>query len=283
MKVLYSIVGISKQAFHQNNSRQFILNAEQQSLVEQVNAIRKRHPRMGCRTVYDLVDVGLGRDKVEAFLLANGFRVKRKVNFLKTTIRQNLYDFPNLIAGLEIRSINYVWQTDITYFILSDHTVYFMVFIIDVYSRRIIGHTAHKHMRAEANLECLRKAFQIRKGESLAKLIHHSDHGGQYIDKGYLAMLKSAHIKISMGDQAWQNAYSERINGTIKNDYLSTRNIKCLVTLRRALDKDVHAYNTEKPHKNLPNRMSPIAFEEYLKNTEKRNHPRLKIYNHEQH
>jgi transposase InsO family protein len=282
MSTFYSLLGISKQALHQHNDRQLTRIEQEERLMKQATAIRRRHPGMGCRTLYHLVeDVGLGRDKAEAYLLSNGFRLKRKVNFIKTTIRQSLYKFPNLIKGLKIQSINVVWQTDITYFMLPCGMVCYLIFIIDIYSRRILGYKANNHMRSEANLECLKMAFRIRKDDSLAILIHHSDYGSQYVSKKYLEALRSRNIRISMCELAWQNAYTERINGTIKNDYLKNRDIFTLHDLRKNLDIDVRAYNSERPHKNLPNRMSPFQFEAFLKNTPKSKHPILKVFNHD--
>jgi transposase InsO family protein len=220
-----------------------------------------------------------GRDECERILLANGFRIKRKPNFIKTTLSQKTHKFPNLIRGLEIQGLNHVWQTDITYFILDGMKIFYLIFIIDIYSRRIIGHTAHDHMRGEANVACLKMAIRTRKGYDLRKLIHHSDYGGQYIFKKYLDLLKP--FKISMCKEAWQNAYTERINGTIKNDYLKHRKIQSLTELKRNLARDISAYNNERPHKNLPGKMSPIEFERYLERTPKTQHPRLKIYDHE--
>ena len=84
-----------------------------------------------------------------------------------------------------------------------------------------------------------------------------------------------------MCKEAWQNAYTERINGTLKNAYLYSWNIESLSDLTRAVRKAVHAYNSEKPHRSLPGRMNPIAFESHLASTKKNNHPVIKIYNYE--
>lgn len=283
MKALYQMVGLSKQGLHKFNASQVRGLVEQERLERQALAIRKMHPQMGCRSMYSLMkDIGWGRDRSEAFLLSHGFRIRRKPNYLKTTVSQHIYKFPNLIKGLKIRDINKVWQTDITCFTIPNEGVFYLIFIIDVYSRRIIGHTAHNHLRAEANLECLKMAFKTRKDQDLKNLIHHSDRGGQYIDKNYLEALRQRHIRISMCEQAWQNAYTERINGTIKNDYLEFRSINSLRDLRKNLNRDIHLYNTERPHRNLLFKMSPIKFEEYLKNTPPRKRPIVSIHNHEE-
>ena len=84
-----------------------------------------------------------------------------------------------------------------------------------------------------------------------------------------------------MCKQAWQNAYTERINGTLKNDYLYSWDIQNLSDLRRAVRRAVDAYNSEKPHRSLVARMNPIAFERYLASTKTKDHPVVKIYNYE--
>jgi putative transposase len=160
-----------------------------------------------------------------------------------------------LIKGLLLTGINQVWQTDITYFISTDGKVFYIVFIVDVYSRKIIAWSANYHMQARANITCLQLAITSRNITEGSKLIHHSDHGSQYGDKDYIALLKSKQIRISMCKEAWQNAYSERINGTLKNAYLYSWNIQNLSDLRAAVRKAVHAYNSEKPHRSLPGRM----------------------------
>lgn len=279
MKDLHELIGISRQGLHQHNGRQVKRQLMEDLLCEQAMAIRERHPRMGSRTMYDLIeDIGLGRDRCERVLLSRGFGVKRSQRYFKTTQAQHLYQFPNLIQGLTIKAINELWQTDITYYHVPFGAVYYLIFIMDVYSRRIIGHCAHDHMRAEANLLCLKRALSLRQGDDLSKLIHHSDRGGQFIDHLYREVLNKKGIRMSMCQMAYQNAYTERINGTIKNDYLVGKDIKTLACLRRELNKAVAAYNEERPHHCLPGRMSPVQFENFLKYTPVSQHPRLTIY-----
>jgi putative transposase len=279
MKAMYELTGISRQALHQYNHWHAKRLSEEDLLITLAHAIREDHPSMGCRTMHDLmVGIGIGRDRCEQILLANGFAVRRTVNYLKTTVPQRIYLFPNLIKGLMVKAINELWQTDITYFIIMGGKVFYIVFIIDVYSRRIVGHCAHDHMRAEANLLCLQRALALRRGDDLGKLIHHSDRGGQFVDKKYRGLLAQKGIRMSMCERAQENAYSERVNGTIKNSYLKWRDIETLGQLNNQLDKAVSAYNEGKPHKSLPYRMSPINFENYLKATPANEHPTETIH-----
>ena len=147
-----------------------------------------------------------------------GYRVQTKKNYQRTTVPVHS-KYKNLIQGMMVQDRNIVWQTDITYFLIGDQ-YYYLVFIIDVYTKVILGYQASDHLRAEANLAALRMAINNSNG-SLDWLIHHSDKGGQYIDKNYISLLERYGISISMGASARDNAYAERINGTIKNEYLN--------------------------------------------------------------
>lgn len=265
MTLLYSITQTSKQGLHQHLTRKSRLQLEELDIITQADRIRQRHPKMGCRQMYKLMKpVELGRDRCERVLLASGFRVVRNTNFIKTTNSQPFRQFKDLITGKVLSGINQVWQTDITYYLGRGGKVFYIVLIEDVYSRRIVGWCAHDHLRAEANITCLKFAIKNRGQVCLAGLIHHSDKGSQYGSIEYLRLLQQAGIKVSMSKEAWQNAYVERLNGTIKNSYLYSWDLDTLPALRKALTTAVNAYNTEKPHKNLPMQMSPIDFENSL-------------------
>ena len=142
-----------------------------------------------------------------------------------------------------------------------------MVFIIDVYSRRIVGYAASDHMRAEANLKALEQAFNLRKGSDLSKLIHHSDRGSQYISHLYTKRLIKRGVTISMGLAATDNAFAERVNGIIKNEYLNYWRIEGLNGLKNAVRKAVKHYNNKRIHRSLPNNNTPLTYENNLLNS----------------
>lgn len=80
-----------------------------------------------------------------------------------------------------------------------------------------------------------------------------------------------------MANIVYENSHSERLNGIIKNEYLTQRNIQSLEQLARHLDKDVKLYNQDRPHWEL-DMMSPVEFEEHLLNTPKCQRAKMKIY-----
>ncbi len=254
--------------------------ARSQQFIEKAEAIREDHPEMGCRKMaLVLKQPGCGRDKTEALLLVAGFRIIYPPNYTKTTHSIRLHRFSNLIEGLIIKAINKVVQTDITYLWVKDR-FYYLVFIIDVYTRFITGYHASYGLEAEANSKALAMMIKLRGKENVKGLIHHSDKGSQYNCNDYLCTLKEHGMKVSMCNEAWENAYSERINRTIKHEYLRHRDIDSLETLRKEMDKAIRLYNENRPHWSLPQQMTPAKFEEYVKNLSKLKCPKMIIYKH---
>jgi transposase InsO family protein len=136
-----------------------------------------------------------------------------------------------------------IWQSDITYFEVNGR-FYYLSFIIDVYSKVIKGYSVSNSLKAESNIKALKMALK-NSPDSLKGLIHHSDRGSQFVDKGYQKILSDNGILISMGIQAQDNAYAERINGTIKNEYLKYRTINSFEGLKKHTRQDVNHYNNK--------------------------------------
>lgn len=245
------------------------------NLLVEADALRSEHPGCGVEKMYDTLQPDfMGRDRFIEYFMELGYRVKKNKNYIRTTVPTHL-KYPNIIEGTFVDRPNDVWQSDITYFHLNGR-FYYIVFIIDVYTRIIKGYQVSDNMRAEANIKALKMAFK-EKGENLEGLVHHSDRGGQYVDKDYLELLEGRDIKISMGMIAQDNAYAERINGTIKNEYLKRWNINDFKTLRKRLKKAVNHYNEKRIHRNLPGKQAPRSFERNLLSLPKSQRPSVYI------
>lgn len=237
---------------------------EELQLKHLVFDIRADHPTMGMRDMYHLLQPeGLGRDAFERLCRGWGFQSKPSRNLRRTTDSLGVVRFCNLIQQLTLVRINQLWQSDITYFEVLGRFFY-LTFILDGFSRRILGHCASKRLYTEATtLPCLRGAIHTRRGHVLSGLILHSDGGGQYYDKEFLALTAQYEMQNSMCEYAWENGKAERINGVIKNNYLRHRNIKSFEELQRELDRAVLLYNTQKPHSALQKK-PPVTFEQEL-------------------
>lgn len=256
---LYLILGISKQAVYQQQQRQLIFDRKFTDLMVEADELRSDQPGCGVEKMYyTLRPDFIGRDRfIEAFMEL-GYRVKRIKNYHRTT-KPAAFKYPNYIEGLVVKHKNLVWQSDITYFDIKGR-FYYLVFIMDVYTRQILGYAVSNHLRAEANLRALKMAIRDHGVPS----IHHSDRGSQYIDKQYTGLLKDKDVTISMGLKGQENAYAERINGTIKNEYLKYWQIESLESLKKKVKKAVTHYNSKRIHTSLPGKQSPDSFARIL-------------------
>jgi putative transposase len=276
MKTLYIVAGVSKQSVSQYNFRYAEYEKKLIYLIIEVDILRREHPGCGVEKMYyTLNPEWLGRDKFIDLFINLGYRVKYPKNYIRTTFAAH-FKYPNLIQGLEVVKQNQVWQTDITYVKVGDR-YYYLVFIIDVYTRKIVGYSTSDHMRAESNIKALTMAIR-NSGGSLQELIHHSDRGSQYIDKEYTKILTENGIYISMGEKAQDNAFAERINGIIKNEYLSYWDIRSFNQLKIKVRKAVNNYNNHRIHRSLPGKITPTDFEKKLLGLYRNKRPRMIIY-----
>ena len=276
---MYDHFHITRQAVHQYISRQMERELYYGELIDQSRAIRRRHPRMGAKIIYRLLEPQhIGRERFEQLLMQHGFRVRRVKNYLKTTDSNGWKHYKNLVAGTTLTDINQVWTSDITYLISQDGTVYYVITIMDLYSRRIIGYAASQNLKAEqTSMKALRMALGCRGIEQFERLIHHSDRGSQYRYHSFIELLGKHHIALSMCDQVYDNAHQERLNGTIKNQYLLFLNTSSLKHLQASLKRAVTYYNEEKPHSAL-NYLTPVAYEQHLEQLPLHKHTLMNIY-----
>lgn len=266
LKDVFLYAGISKQGHAKALKRVQWLIDRETCYIGFIQNIREMHPGMGLRKMYNQFQPeGIGRDAFIALGLRAGFRLRTITNPTRTTYSIKSNRYPNLLVNKRFTSVNQVWSSDITYFKLGSRN-YYIVLIMDVYSRRIIGYSVADNMRAENNINALRMALQLRGIENYKdynqQLIHHSDRGSQYISNDYTNLLEDFGIQISMCTNVLENAHIERVNGTIKNEYLYRWNIQSLSQLKKYLQLAVNNYNN-RLHNSIGK--TPIEFENFIK------------------
>jgi transposase InsO family protein len=262
MNSIYRAIGMSKQNFHKRMNVLISHEEEKAQLLKVVQQVREDHPCMSARKIYRLIQPRcMGRDKFEAFCFEEGYRVKKQKNYIKTTNSLGVTRFPNLIKGVELTGINQVWVSDITYIRIED-SFYYLTFIMDLYSRKILGYSASNNLlTVYTTLPALKMAIKSRGNNDLSGVIFHSDGGGQYYCKEFLRL--TTNMKNSMGEDVYENAHAERLNGTIKNDYLIPYSPLNFLTLKRMLKKAVALYNNQRPHRALEG-LSPVKYEKQI-------------------
>lgn len=277
MKELYSLVGISKQAMWKYNKSVEKQDEVINQVVSHIKQMRVNHKRMGCRRIYYTSRgiLPVGRDIFEQIGFSNGYKLRYKRNVARTTWSQRVEIYPNLIEGLILDGINQVWQSDIFY-LKVENVDYYGVTIEDIYSRKLLALHLSKNLFADENVRCLKKAILARKGTIINGCIFHSDRGSQYISKKHKLLLQESKMKISMCKMPQENAYVERLQGTLKHEYLYEIELT-ESNLHKMTRKIVRWYNDERPHSQL-NMMTPTEFEEYSIRLVKNNRPKVQIY-----
>jgi len=256
---LYEVVGISRQAVWEHFRREAKQLSLIRELIPQVDTRREEHPGEGLEKLYwQLQPEGIGRDKFCAIFGELGYNIRRTRRRIRTTIPAHKA-YANIIEGRLVDRPCQVWQSDITYIKIGNR-FYFITFIIDVYTRRIVGWATSKYLRAEANLRALSMAVKAYSEADLDGCVHHSDRGSQYTDGRYLATLRAHGMGISMGVKGPDNAFAERINGVIKNEYLIPWACSDYKQLASRTKRAVGDYNTKRHHGALQRR-SPQAYE----------------------
>jgi transposase InsO family protein len=264
MESLYKIAEISRQGYYAQRNRNRGKEFLQARTIEMIEKVREEHPRMGARVMYYKLQIkGIGVNKFEQMVSLSGLGLTKNRTWIKTTnSNHNLYKYPNLTYGLELTGIDQLWVSDITYWITPLGTLY-LVFIQDVYSRRILGYSVCDNMYTINNIKALNMAFKVRLKNHYEQLIHHSDKGSQYCSSAYISKLQTANITISMANNSLENPYAERLNGTIKNDYLKFCVIARQKDLKAAVSESIYKYNYERPHSEL-GYLTPVEYEKKL-------------------
>lgn len=278
MKEVYLYCNLSKQAHHQAY-RRIIRQLDKEAIyIRLMEQAREIHPGMGLRTLYEMLEPeGIGRDAFIALGLREGFRLKAIDKKTRTTYSVKYTRYGNLLVGKRFTDVNQIWSSDLTYFNCLGQFFY-LVMIMDVYSRRILGYSISDNMRAENNLQALKMALSLRGiSDYQCSLIHHSDKGSQYVSDIYTETLQSYGIRISMCEEVYENTHIERLNDTIKNQYLNRMDIKNEKDLKQKVAKTIETYNTLRPHRSL-NKATPGQFEINIKSLPLNERKKMEIY-----
>lgn len=271
------MVGISKQGHYQRVHQLKKATVMTQEVIRSAREIRKEHKKMGCRKLYDEVKPeGMGRDRFERILLSNGFRLKRKKSYYRTTYAGKKW-YPNLISGTEITRVNQLSVSDITHIFWS-RGQYYLALVLDVYSRQITGWSLSANMTTEETVApAYKMAVMKLTKEERQGLIFHSDRGSQYSSNMMEELHKKYSTTPSMGGKAWENAHAESLNGILKNEYIDFRQLDLtLPEARKMMKKIIHLYNNERPHGSLKN-MKPKEFVNFVQQLTIEQRPIFKI------
>lgn len=165
--------------------------------------------------------VPVARCTVARLMKAAGLRGVSRVRVPRTTVRAAGPDLrPDLVErDFTATSPNQLWVADITYVRTFSGWVY-ASFVLDVYSRRIVGWQLSTNLYTDLALDALNMGVWTRErdGTDLSGLIYHSDRGVQYGAIRYSERLGEVDVVASVGSvgDSYDNAMAEAFNSLFK-------------------------------------------------------------------
>lgn len=196
--------------------------------------------RVAIRRVWDTHRQVYGADKVWAQLNREGTRVARCTverlmrelglrgvvrgrHSIRTTLPDTASERPADLVARQFRAVgpHRLWVADLTYVKTHSGWVY-VAFIVDVFSRFVVGWQASRSLRTDLALDALEMALWARRAGRSHGLIHHSDRGVQYLAVRYSERLAEAGVVASIGSRgdSYDNALAESFNGLYKAELI---------------------------------------------------------------
>ena len=156
---------------------------------------------------------------------------------------------------------NRLWVADLTYLRCWEGLVFFS-FVIDVYSRRVVGWQLAGNMRTTLVLDALGMALGQRAPGADLALVHHSDRGSQYTSIDFTQELTDHGVLQSVGSvgDAYDNALAESFVDSFKTELINDRVWKTKAQLELAIVRWVGWFNTDRLHEKLGD-LPPAEFE----------------------
>ena len=206
--------------------------------------------------------VDVGRDRVARLMCQEGLSGVLRGRCHQTTIRDE--SLTKRARDLVDRNFtatgpNELWVADFTYLRTLSGFIY-LSFILDVFSRMIVGWQLAAHMRSSLVVDALEMAAALRCPPG--GLINHTDAGSQYTSVTYTDRLVELGMQPSIGSvgDAYDNAMAEAFVGTIKSELIQGRIMPSFAYAEQEILPWTSWYNRERLHQEL-GYLSPVEFE----------------------
>jgi putative transposase len=165
--------------------------------------------------------LGIGRDQIARLMRAQGIRdASREKKRFTTHADPAAVRAPDLVKrNLTAAGPDQLWVADLTYCSTWSGIVY-VAFVVDVFSRRIVGWKAARTRHANLVVDALNMAAWTRRGTDLDGLICHHDAGSQYTSIAYTDRLDEIGAAPSIGTvgDSFDNAMAESVNALYKTE-----------------------------------------------------------------
>jgi putative transposase len=264
------VLDVSASAFYQRRSGERSARAvEDERLLAVIRATHKKnYEAYGYRRTWKaLLRAGeqAPRCQVQRLMAANGIRgAKRRGKPWRTTRadpaaarRADLVQ-----RDFTAQRPNALWVADFTYLRCWEGLLFF-AFVIDVFSRMVVGWQLAGNMRTTLVLDALRMALGLREPGADVALVHHSDLGSQYMSIDYTQTLDDHRVLASVGSvgDAYDNALAESFVDSYKTELIADRVWCSRAQLELATVEWVGWFNHDRLHESLGD-MPPVEFEQ---------------------
>jgi putative transposase len=155
--------------------------------------------------------------------------------------------YPYLLEGVEVKRVNQVWSTDITYIRMAEGFLY-LVAVMDWFSRFVLSWALSLTMEADFCVEALRRALRWGRPE-----IFNSDQGSQFTSEQFVRELESRRIAVSMDGRrrCLDNIFIERLWRSLKYEEVYLREYTLVPEARAGIGNWFRFYNHQRPHQSL--------------------------------
>jgi putative transposase len=207
----------------------------------------------------------VGRDRVKRLMRQAGIRgAKRRGKPWRTTVPDpDAARRPDLVErDFTASGPDELYVADFTYLRCWDGLLFF-AFVIDVFSRRVVGWQLTPHMRASLVCDALRMAVCTRPRHGAdVELVHHSDRGSQYTGMDFAQVLDDYDVLQSVGSvgDALDNALAESFVDTLKTELIADRVWRTRSQLELAIVEYLGWFNHDRLHESLGD-IPPAEFE----------------------
>ncbi len=263
------VLGVSASAYYQRASGQRSARAvADERLLARIREVHAaNYEAYGYRRVWKQLareGVCAPRCQVQRLMRAHGIQgAKRRGRPWRTTVPgSEVRQLPDLLErDFTAPGPNRRWVADFSYLRCWEGVVFF-AFILDVYSRMIVGWQFATHMRTSLVADALEMAVGQRQPGREVAVVHHSDRGSQYTSCEFGEALEVHGVLASVGStgDAYDNAMAESFVDTFKTELIRDRVWRTTTQLELAIVRWVGWYNTRRLHGELGD-VPPVEYE----------------------
>jgi len=270
VELICRTLGVSASAYYERASgRRSAREIDDERLLGVIRAVHKEsYEAYGYRRMWkELLRRGelVARCQVQRLMAANAIQgAKRRGRPWRTTVADpDAERRPDLVErDFTASEPGELVVADFTYVRCWQGLVFF-AFVLDVFSRMIVGWQLAAHMRAELVVDALQMALGTRKQLGHVELVHHSDRGSQYTSDELNVVMGAAGVLASVGStgDCFDNAMAESLVDTYKTELIADRVWRSATEVELGTLGWVGWYNNVRLHGELGD-IPPIEYEQ---------------------